>query len=257
LPSSAERHFAPWCPSWRSNCTAGGISVDYAAFDPAHIPKEGIVKYSLVRVGAGVLILIGFMTAVGCGGSGDTFHFDMLPQQQPVQQAEPEGVKIVIEPFEDRRADKHRIGMRTHLWGGVTNFNVEGDKPGELYAQALADRLRAAGWLDRSWDVRVAPAGSMPNADIVITGQLFEFAANAKSRVFSTYITTSNKLTITARNNGDRSATSRSLEGAQSDTVVWFSEDDVKRLMAATIKDTLDRYLADTTIVQRAVRPSR
>jgi hypothetical protein len=55
----------------------------------------------------------------------------------------------------------------------------------------------------------------------------------------------------------DRSSTSRSLEGAQTDTVVWFSEDDVKKLMTATVKDTLDRYLADTTISQRAVRPSR
>jgi hypothetical protein len=203
------------------------------------------------------LLLIGFMASAGCGGSGQTLHFDVLPAQQPVQQAEPEGLKIVIEPFEDRRADKQRIGMRTHLWGGVTYFNVVGEKPGELYANALADRLRASGWLNRSWDVRVAPAGSMPNADIVISGQIFEFAANAKSRVFSTHLTTSNKLTITARNNGDRSSTSRSLEGAQSDTVVWFSEDDVKRLMTATIADTIDRYLADTTVSQRAVRPSR
>jgi uncharacterized lipoprotein YajG len=208
-------------------------------------------------VGAGILLVVGVMSSTGCGGSGQTVHFDPLPQQQPVQQAEPEGLKIVIEPFEDRRADKQRIGMRTHLWGGVTYFNVVGEKPGELYANALADRLRAAGWLNRSWDVRVAPAGSMPNADIVISGQIFEFAANAKSRMFSTYLTTSNKLTITARNNGDRSSTSRSLEGAQSDTVVWFSEDDVKRLMTATITDTIDRYLADTTVSQRAVRPSR
>src|SRR5690349_23183337 len=200
---------------------------------------------------------MGLMLSGGCGGSGQTVHVDVLPPQQPVQQAEPEGVKIVIEPFDDRRADKQRIGMRTHLWGGVTNFNVSGEKPGEVYAQALADRLRGSGWLDRSWDVRVAPAGSMPNADIVISGQLFEFAANAKSRMFSTYITTSNKLTITARNNADHSITSRSLESAQSDTVVWFSEDDVQRLMMATIKDTIDRYLADTTISQRAVRPSR
>jgi hypothetical protein len=208
-------------------------------------------------VGAGILLVVGVMSSTGCGGSGQTVHFDPLPQQQPVQQAEPEGLKIVIEPFEDRRADKQRIGMRTHLWGGVTYFNVVGEKPGELYANALADRLRAAGWLNRSWDVRVAPAGSMPNADIVISGQIFECAANAKSRMFSTYLTTSNKLTITARNNGDRSSTSRSLEGAQSDTVVWFSEDDVKRLMTATITDTIDRYLADTTVSQRAVRPSR
>ena len=215
------------------------------------------MRDSLVRVGVVVLLLVGLMTTAGCGGSGQTIYFDVLPQQQPVQQAEPEGLKIVIEPFEDRRVDKQRIGMRTHLWGGTTYFNVVGEKPGVVYAQALADRLRAAGWLDRSWDVRVAPAGSMPNADIVISGQIFEFAANAKSRLFSTYITTSNKLTITARNNIDHSSTSRSLEGAHSDTVVWFSEDDVKRLMSANVKDTVDRYLADTTISQRAVRPGR
>lgn len=215
------------------------------------------MRHSLVRVGAGILLSVGLMTSAGCGGSGQTTYFDVFPQQQPVQQAEPEGLKIVIEPFEDRRADKNHVGMRTHLWGGVTHFNVAGGRPGEVYANALADRLRASGWLNQSWDVRVAPAGSMPNADIVISGQIFEFAANAKSRMFSTYLTTSNKLTISARNNVDRSSTSRSLEGAQSDTVVWFSEDDVKRLMTATIKDTLDRYLADTTISQRAVRPSR
>ncbi|HKT33357.1 MAG TPA: hypothetical protein VJR03_00910 [Nitrospira sp.] len=215
------------------------------------------MRHSVVRVGASILLSVGLMTAAGCGGSGQTFYFDVLPQQQPVQQAEPEGLKIVIEPFEDRRVDKNRIGMRTHLWGGVTYFNVAGEKPGAIYAQALADRLRAAGWLDRSWDVRVAPAGSMPNADIVISGQIFEFTANAKSRLFSTYITTSNKLTVTARNNGDRSTTSRSLESAQSDTVVWFSEDDVQRLLAATVKDSIDRYLEDTTVSQRAVRPKR
>ena len=215
------------------------------------------MRHSLLRVGAGIVLFAGLLVSAGCGGSGQTFYFDVLPQQQPVQLAEPDGLKIVIEPFEDRRADKHRIGMRTHLWGGVTYFNVAGEKPGEVYAQALADRLRAKGWLDRSWDVRVAPAGSVPNADIVISGQLFEFSANAKSRLFSTHLTTSNKLTITAKNTADRSSTSRSLESVQTDTVVWFDEEDVKRLMTATIKETLDRYLNDTTIVQRAVRPNR
>ena len=215
------------------------------------------MRHSLLRVGAGIVLFAGLLVSACCGGSGQTIYFDVLPQQQPVQLAEPDGLKIVIEPFEDRRADKHRIGMRTHLWGGVTHFNVAGEKPGEVYAQALADRLRAKGWLDRSWDVRVAPAGSVPNADIVISGQLFEFSANAKSRLFSTHLTTSNKLTITAKNTADRSSTSRSLESVQTDTVVWFDEEDVKRLMTATIKETLDRYLNDTTIVQRAVRPNR
>lgn len=215
------------------------------------------MKNPLVRVGSAMVLSLGLLASSGCGGSGQTFYLDVLPKQQPAQMADPETVKIVIEPFEDRRVEKNRIGMRTHLWGGTTYFNVAGEKPGQVYAQALAERLQARGWQDRAWNVKVAPAGSSPDADIVISGQIFEFAANAKSRLFSTYITTSNKLTITARNNVDRSSTNRSIEGSQSDTVVWFAEDDVKQLMAATIKDTLDRYLSDTTILQRAVRPSR
>ena len=215
------------------------------------------MKNPLVRVGLAMVLSLGLLASSGCGGSGQTFYLDVLPKQQPAQMADPETVKIVIEPFEDRRVEKNRIGMRTHLWGGTTYFNVVGEKPGQVYAQALAERLQARGWQDRAWNVKVAPAGSNPDADIVISGQIFEFAANAKSRLFSTYITTSNKLTITARNNVDRSSTNRSIEGSQSDTVVWFAEDDVKQLMAATMKDTLDRYLSDTTILQRAVRPSR
>jgi uncharacterized lipoprotein YajG len=103
----------------------------------------------------------------------------------------------------------------------------------------------------------VAPAGAAADADIVISGQIFEFSANAKSRLFSTYLTASNKLTITAQNNVDRSGTSRSLEGSQSDTVFWFGDEDVQRLLTATIKDIIERYLSDTTISQRALRPTR
>jgi hypothetical protein len=39
--------------------------------------------------------------------------------------------------------------------------------------------------------------------------------------------------------------------------VVWFSEDDVQQLLAATLKDSIDRYLADTTIEHKALRPAR
>lgn len=215
------------------------------------------MKNLLWQVGAGLLLSMGLLTASGCGGSGQTVYVDVIPKPQLGKVYEAEPVKIVIQPFEDRRAEKGNVGMRTHLWGGVTYFNVAGEKPGEVYAQALEEQIKARGWQGRAWDVRVAPAGAVADADIVITGQIFEFSANAKSRLFSTYVTASNKLTITAQNNVDRSSTSRSLEGSQSDTVVWFGNDDVQRLMMATIKDTIERYLSDTTISQRALRPSR
>jgi hypothetical protein len=146
------------------------------------------------------------------------------------------------------------------LWGGVTYFNVAGERPGDVMAQALADRLKTRGWKDRAWTVRVASSGAVTNlndADIVISGQLLDFSVNAKSRLFSTVVNTSSKWVITARNLGDQSATIRSVEGAQRDTVFWFSGDDVQQLLAETLKDGIDRYLADTTIEQKALRPAR
>lgn len=217
--------------------------------------KEVIVKNPLWQLGAGCVLSLAVLTLSGCGGTGQTIYLDIVPKLQPGPLVESEPVKVVIEPFEDRRVEKSRVGTRTHLWGGATFFNVSGDKPGEVYAQAFAERLRARGWGNRSWNVRVASAETVADSDIVITGQIFEFAANAKSRLFSTYITTSSKLTITAHNKVDGTSTVRSLESDQSDTVFWFNESDVQRLLTETLKDTIVRYITDTNISRRALRP--
>ena len=163
---------------------------------------------------------------------------------------------IVVEPFEDLRTDKSRVGVRTHLWGGVTNFNVTGMRSGDAIAQALADRLKNRGWQDRAWNVRMAPAGSVPDADIIISGQVNSLLVNAKSRVFSTVINASNKFSIQARNVIDSSTTIRSVEGAQRTTVFWFAEEDVQELLAATLKEGIDRFIADTMVSDRALRPA-
>jgi len=196
----------------------------------------------------------------GCAGTGKTFYLDLQQKQAVAQYQEPESVRIVIEPFEDRRLENNWLGMRTHLWGGVTYFNVVGERPGEVIAQSLADRLKTRGWKGRAWTVRVASSGAVANlndTDIFISGHLLDFSANAKSRIFSTVVSTSSKMVITARNLGDQSTTIRMVEGAQRDTVFWFSEADVQQLLASTLKDSIDRYLDDTTINQKALRPTR
>jgi hypothetical protein len=222
--------------------------------------KEDMVKQTSGRLGVGIMLVASLLMGAGCGGSGKTFYLDLQQKQAAAQYMEPEPVRIVIETFEDRRLEKNRLGLRTHLWGGVTYFDVAGERPGDVIAQVLADRLQTRGWKDRAWTVRVASRATVTNlndADIIISGQLLDFSANAKSRLFSTVVNTSSKMVITARNIGDQSATIRSVEGAQRDTVVWFSDDDVQQLLAATLKDGIDRYLADTTIEQKALRPAR
>ena len=196
----------------------------------------------------------------GCAGTGKTFYLDLQQKQAAAPYMEPEPVRIVIEPFEDRRLENNWLGVRTHLWGGVSYFNVVGERPGDAVAQALADRLKTRGWKGRAWTARVAPnrvSANLNDTDIVISGQLLDFSANAKSRFFSTVVNASSKVVITAKNMGDQSSTTRSIEGAQRDTVIWFDEADVQQLLAATLKDSIDRYLADTTIEQKALRPAR
>jgi len=218
------------------------------------------VKQPKERWGLGIVLAVSLLIGGGCGGTGKTFYLDLQQTQPVARHQEMEPVKIVIEPFEDRRQENNWLGVRTHLWGGVTYFNVLGGRPGDVIAQALADRLKTRGWKGRAWMVRTASSGTvidLNDADIVISGQLLDFSANAKSRVFSTVVSTSSKMVITARNLGDQSTTIRTVEGAQRDTVIWFNEADVQQLLAATLKDSIDRFLDDTTINQKALRPTR
>jgi hypothetical protein len=196
----------------------------------------------------------------GCGGTGKTFYLDLQQKQAVAQYQELEPVRVVIEPFEDRRLENNWLGVRTHLWGGVTYFNVVGEKPGDVIAQSLADRLKTRGWKGRAWTVRMASSGAVAglnDTDIVISGRLLDFSANAKSRFFSTVVSTSSKMVITARNLVDQSTTVRTVEGAERDTGFWFNEADVQQLLASTLKDSIDRYIDDTTINQKALRPTR
>ena len=213
------------------------------------------MKQSSLRV-LGCAIMMATMLA-GCRGTGEMRYLDLREKPPMVQVTDIEPVKIAIEPFDDRRTDKSRVGTRTHLWGGTTQFDVLGDRPAGAITQRLADRLRTRGWRDRVWNVRVAPAGSAADADIVISGQVQDFSTTVKSRVFSTVIDTTSRFTIQARNLADRSTTIRTIEGGRSRTVFWFNEDDVREQLAATLKDGLDRLIVDTTIDNKALRPAR
>ena len=219
--------------------------------------KEDIVKRSLAGMSLMMGAVLTITVAAGCAGKGET-HVLGLPAKPPT--AQPSGVepvKIVIEPFEDRRTDKAHIGARSHLWGGLTHFDVAGGQPADVVTQALVNRLKSHGWGERPWNVRLGQAGSEADADIVISGQVHDFSANAKSRPFSTKIETKSQISIQAKNMGDRSTTTRSIESARSWTVFWFNEEDVQESLAATLTDGIDRLIADTKIAEKALRPVR
>ncbi|MGZ8394022.1 MAG: hypothetical protein ACXWWJ_04560 [Nitrospira sp.] len=210
------------------------------------------------RIASQVCIAVGLALLWGCAGKGEMVSLNVQPQQPFVQSGQPEPLKIVIEPFEDLRADKSKIGQRTHLGGGVTNFNVSGGVPGVTIAEALAETLRWRGWNRRGWDARVVQSGvAISGADIVIGGEIRDFSANAKSRVFNTKLTGESRLVIRAKNLTDDSSTQRNIQGEQSKLVFWFTSEDVETLMSGLLQDGIDRFLTDTKIEGRALKSAK
>jgi hypothetical protein len=202
-------------------------------------------------------LIVGSFAVAGCAGKGEMRYLDLNITPSAGKLAEPGSAKIVVLPLEDRRSEKGRLGVRTHLWGGETPFNVTGERPGDVVARALVDQLKSRGWLERAWDARLGTIGTTPDADIVITGLVQEFSIHAKSRVFSTVIDTKSKLVFQAKNQSDGSTTTRTVEGVRSRTVFWFNEEDVQELLTDTMKDGIERFITDTTIEQKALRPVR
>ncbi|MBA5872075.1 MAG: hypothetical protein GDA68_19065 [Nitrospira sp. CR2.1] len=207
------------------------------------------------RIASQWCLALGLALLWGCAGTGEMVSVNVQPNQPFVQSGQPEPLKIVIEPFEDLRADRAKIGQRTHLGGGVTNFNVTGGSPGVTVAEALAEALRWRGWNRRGWDARVVQSGvGVSGADIVIGGEILNFSANAKSRVFNTKLTGESRLVIKVKNLADDSSTQRNVQGEQTKLVFWFTSEDVESLMSGLLQDGIERFIADTKIEGRGLK---
>ena len=203
-------------------------------------------------------VAVGLALLLGCAGTGEMVSLNLQTQQPFAQSSQTEPLKIVIEPFEDLRTDRSKIGQRTHLGGGVTNFNVNGGAPGVTIAEALAETLRQRGWNRRGRDARVVQAGvGVSGADIVIGGEIRDFSTNAKSRVFNTKLTGESRLVIKARNLADDSSTVRNIQGEQTKLVFWFTSEDVETLMSGLLQDGIERFITDTKIEGRTLKSAK
>ncbi len=203
-------------------------------------------------------VAVGLALLLGCAGTGEMVSLNLQTQQPFAQSSQTEPLKIVIEPFEDSRTDRSKIGQRTHLGGGVTNFNVNGGAPGVTIAEALAETLRQRGWNRRGWDARVVQAGvGVSGADIVIGGEIRDFSTNAKSRVFNTKLTGESRLVVKARNLADDSSTVRNIQGEQTKLVFWFTSEDVETLMSGLLQDGIERFITDTKIEGRTLKSAK
>ena len=209
------------------------------------------------RLAFGIGSIIGLLALAGCAAKGEVVYLEIqavpaAPLSAKQQGGQRDELKVAVEVFEDQRSEKSHLGVQTHRWGGVTYFNVIGGKEGDVVAQVVADHLKQKGW--RVWVRRHGSPTPEGDADVVLTGQVQEFSAHAKSRFLSTKLTAKSKLAILARNVSDGSTTSMNLEGTSTESVFWFEPEDLQNLVNHSLRESLDKLTADTKVEKRALR---
>jgi len=129
-----------------------------------------------------MMVLIASIGFVGCQGSGQTVNFDphASPSSMKAEPYQEDGPTILVEPFRDNRPQKNRIGSRTHFWGGATHFTVWNGNLSDGMADLAVEYLQQRKWQASRRAPTETGAGG-PHADVILTGDILSFEANAKS----------------------------------------------------------------------------
>jgi hypothetical protein len=193
---------------------------------------------------------VSLIAMVGCAGTGELIPLQIHPivtKSESVSKST-STLWVAVGSIEDGRSHKTGLGIRTHLWGGVSYFDVPGGNSTDTIAQALTDYLTAQGW-----QMTKRGAGDQ-KADVVLTGKMLDFSVHAKSRVGFTEITAKTKLALQAQNVADGSTIRMTLNGNGADDVFWFNPEDAQTLVNGVLTDSFSKLVQDTTVENKQLR---
>ena len=202
-----------------------------------------------------IMVLIASIGFVGCQGTGQTVNFDphVSPSSMKAEAYHDDSLTILVEPFRDNRPQKNRIGSRTHLWGGATHFNVWNGNASEGMANLALEYLQQRKW-QASGSTTSEPGTVGSSADVVLTGDILSFEANAKSGFGFTDIAVQIRVGFEAKNTVDGSTVRMVLGANGSDTVALFDPKDVEQLTNLVAKDLFNQLFQDLTVKNKAFR---
>ncbi|PJA78735.1 MAG: hypothetical protein CO149_02645 [Nitrospirae bacterium CG_4_9_14_3_um_filter_51_5] len=201
-----------------------------------------------------IMVFIASLGVVGCQGTGQTVNFDphVSPSLMKAGTYHDEDLTIRVEPFQDKRPQKNRIGSRTHFWGGATHFNVWNGKVSEGMANLALEYLQQEKWQASRSTMAETATGNSP-ADVILTGDILSFEAHAKSGFGFTDIEVQIRVAFEAKNAVDGSTVRMVLGANGTDSVVTFNSKDVERLTNLVAKDLFYQLFKDLTVKDRAL----
>jgi len=196
----------------------------------------------------------------GCQGTGNTVNFDpraLSAAHNRTGSVHENDLTIVVEPFQDARPQQQRLGSRTHLWGGVTNFSAWNGNISEGMANLAIDYLNQHQW--QASRGMADQLGEASTADVTLMGTVLSLNANAKSGFGFTDIVVDMKVRFEAKNKVDGSSVRMVLGANGTDTVAVFDPKDVDRLINLVAKDLYNQLFQDIAVKDRAfhLQPGR
>jgi len=201
-----------------------------------------------------IMVFISSLGVVGCQGTGQTVNFDphVSPSVMKAETNHDERLTILVEPFQDKRTQKNRIGSRTHFWGGATHFNVWNGNVSEGMANLALEYLQQRKWQASRSTTSETGTGGSP-ADVILTGDILSLEANAKTGFGFTDIDVQIRVRFEAKNAVDGSTVRMMLGAKGTDTVyILFDPKDVEQLTNAVAKDLFNQLLRDLTVKDHA-----
>jgi hypothetical protein len=193
----------------------------------------------------------GLMVMMGCAGKGERIDVT-LPGKftgLTAQVQSSAGPRIAVLPFEDKRAHQDHLGTRSHLWGGVSYFDLPSGTVGKSTAQSLVDYLNRQGWR-----ASLARTQGSEGADVTIAGTVQELSIDAKSGIMHTDLSAKNAMTFQITNHSDESSVRERVSGTGTDQVFWFDSEDAQFLTTELLEKNFQKFLGDLKVDGRALR---
>ncbi len=195
--------------------------------------------YQFVGIG-----LLGILLAFGCAGKSE--RIDLIVPiaggagEKVVAMSSP---TVAIQPFEDHRTDRSRLGTRYHLWGGESYFSLSNGTLSEATAQAFADYLKGKGW-----NATVAEGNRATGADMTVTGTLIDVGVDAQSSIGQTTLNAKNRMLVQVQNHADGSQVRETLTSTGASQVFWFDPEDAQELLNELYNKSFEKFVADTKL---------
>jgi hypothetical protein len=198
-----------------------------------------------------ILMCVGLIALVGCAGKGERIDI-LIPggaTGDGFSSVATPGPRIAVLPFQDLRTDGAHLGTRSHLWGGVSYFDLPSGTVAKSTAQALVDYLSRQGW-----KASLARTSASEGADITIAGTIESLSVDAKSGFMHTDLDAKNALSFRITNHSDDSIVREHVSGTGTDRAFWFTQEDAQRLTTELFDSNFQKFFKDLRIEEKSIR---